>query len=92
MYALNTIIAINAKAASAPKHETETTRHCSYCQSRAGIVLHSAKQRSTAFIEGAAAKRFLAGWLSTNSATKRDALVESYFSAAPTGKQRLVAA
>ena len=91
MYSLHTLAKINARAATAPRAETETTRHCSFCASRQGIVLHSARQRSTAFISGAAGKRFLAGWLSTNSATKRDALVEAYFNSASTGKRKVAA-
>ena len=91
MYALHTITKINADAAKAPKHETETTRHCSYCASRAGVVLHSARQRSTAFISGAQARKFQAGWLATNSTTVRDGLVESFFNSASTGKRKVAA-
>lgn len=83
MDSLENIIRKNSKAAlkSAQRTaETETTRHCSYSgDPQKGIVLHSAKLRSTAFIRGLTAKQFLASWLGTNSADKRDALVESYF-------------
>lgn len=90
MYSLATIIHINAAAASAPKAETEATRHCSFHKSKAGIVLHSARLRSTAFIEGKAAqKRFEVEMLSTNSQVKKDGIIESYFASAPTGKRRL---
>lgn len=83
MYALNTIIAMNNRIASTKATvETETTRHCSYKRSRGGIVLHSALQRSTGFLEGRRADLFEAAWLGTNSATKRDQIVESYFNAA----------
>lgn len=91
MYSLNTLAKINARAATAPRAETETTRHCSYCASRAGVVLHSARQRSTAFISGAQARKFQAGWLSTNSTTVRDGLVESFFNSASTGKRKVAA-
>ncbi len=91
MYALSTIRRINAEACAKPRlTEGETTRHCSYCKSDKGVVLHSALQRSTAFIEGATARNFLVSWFATNSATKRDRLVESFFNSAPRGKQHIV--
>jgi hypothetical protein len=76
MYSLNIIHALNRQA-STPA-ENETTRHCSICRSRAGIVLHSAKKRSTAFIKGVSATRFLRAYDRATLA-KRDALVESFF-------------
>ena len=90
MYSLTTLRKINAEAAKAPRHETDATRRCSYKRSRAGIVLHSARQRSTAFIEGRRADLFEAAWLGTNSAEKRDQIVESYFRSVATGKQTKV--
>lgn len=93
MYSLNTLHRINAKAASAPARETETSRNCSYCEQPDGaVVLHSARQRSTAYIGPEAGKRFLAAWFGTNSQEKKNSLVESYFNSAPTGKQELVTA
>lgn len=60
--------------------ESETSRHCSYAgDAESGVVLHSAKQRSTVFLNGANARAFLAAWFGTNSAEKHDELVESYF-------------
>jgi hypothetical protein len=92
MYSLHTIHAINAKAATAPKAETDVTRHCSFHASRGGVVLHSARTRSTGFLSsGTAATTFLAEWHATNSAVKRDAVVESYFRTIPTGKQKVSA-
>lgn len=88
MYSLNTIRHINAPKA-VPAKEDAFSRHCSYHASPKGVVLHSAKHRSTGFIEGAQAKRFLADVQSTNSQTKKDAIVESYFGSVPTGKQRI---
>jgi len=61
--------------------ETETSRRCSYSgDSIKGVVLHSAKQRSTVFLRpGPAAKQFIAKWFGTNSETVRNTIVESYF-------------
>lgn len=61
--------------------ESETSRHCSYSGDvESGLVLHSAKQRSTVFLSNKATVRaFLAAWFGTNSAVSRDALVERYF-------------
>ena len=91
MYSLNTLHRINAQAAAEPKAETFATRHCSFCQQDDGaVVIHSAKQRSTGYLNPEAGRRFLAAWRGTNSGEQRDALVERYFSAIPTGKQQLV--
>ena len=93
MYSLSVIQSINAKAAKAPKRETAANRQCSYCRSKAGIVLHSASLRSTAFLEGkVACDKFEAEWFSTNSVHKRNAIVESYFRSVPTGKRKVRAA
>lgn len=95
MYSLQSLHKINAEAAQKPRHEDELSRHCSYHVSvaRSGnrtIILHSAKQRSTAAIENQlACRKFLCDVQATNSVEKRDALIEGYFSAAPRGKQRL---
>jgi len=90
MYCLAVIHKINADAAKAPKRETDQSRRCSYHRSSRGIVLHSARNRSTAFIEGKRrCDRFEVEWSATNSADKRDALVESYFNTLPTGKQKI---
>lgn len=81
MYCLEVIRKINDRAEQAPASETETTRHCSYCGDiESGLVLHSAKQRSTVFVPaGAESRVFLSAWFGTNSAEQRDALVENYF-------------
>ena len=82
MHDLATLKVINQLAVERYKTatETETTRHCSYARGPAGgVVLHSAKQRSTAFLTATKARDFLVSWFATNSATKRDRLVESYF-------------
>ena len=92
MYSLHVIRQINAKAATAPKAETAITRHCSFHAGRDGVVLHSARTRSTGFLSaGVNAKTFLADWYATNSTVKRDAVVESYFRTIPTGKQKVAA-
>ena len=82
MHDLKTLIALNNRAAAAANApaESETTRHCSYAKGpNGGLVLHSAKLRSTGFLAAKEAKNFLVSWFATNSATKRDRLVESYF-------------
>jgi hypothetical protein len=70
---------MNRKAAQNAAAETETSRHCSFSgDALRGIVLHSAKQRSTVFIDGERAHQFLA--LRYNlSRTQQDRLIESYF-------------
>jgi hypothetical protein len=84
MHSLSGIIAMNAAAVRRAHRnaETETTRHCSFAgDAQNGVVLHSAKQRSTVFVKGgAAATAFLAKWFGTNSDTRRDSIVESFFS------------
>lgn len=85
MYDINTLKGLNnaayvklRKTRSAP--ESETTRHCSWAQNAKGLILHSAKKRSTVFLGGDKNIRlFLSKWYGTNSAEKRDQLVESYF-------------
>lgn len=79
MYSLSIIKQLNATPR--PKHESETTRHCSFSgTAQKGIVLHSAKKRSAVFLAaGTPAREFLACWHSTNSAIRRDAYVEAYF-------------
>lgn len=83
MYGLSEISRMNRNAearAARGAAESETSRHCSYSgDSVEGVVLHSAKQRSTVFLPPLAAKIFLAMWLGTNSQAKRDMLAESYF-------------
>jgi hypothetical protein len=77
MHSLPEIIAMNSKPR---RGEDAFSRHCSYSgDTEAGVVLHSAKQRSTAFLSPDKAKRFLAAWFGTNSEVVRDNLVESYF-------------
>jgi hypothetical protein len=64
-----------------PPQERETTRHCSYAGDvQQGIVLHSAQQRSTQFIQpGEPSQRFLAAWNAAQTDNERDGLVEQYF-------------
>lgn len=87
MFDLDTIVRMNAKA-SAPQAETETTRHCSFAKSRGGVVLHSAKQRATVFLDGARATRFLGKFARIDRAfvkggrgfnSELDSLVEGHF-------------
>lgn len=99
MYSLQTLRKLNAQRAAKPAREDETTRHCSHCVSLKTVrgreirqvVLHSAKHRDTAYIEGAAATRFLAEIQATNSDVRRDAIVERWYNTAPTGKQSIAA-
>lgn len=79
MYSLDTIKKLNAEAATRAAAETETTRHCSYVKSLQGVVLHSAKQRSTCFLDGNEAARFLRMAARNRTPVRRDALIESYF-------------
>ena len=88
MHSIEGIRRINAKAVARYRKgqaETETSRHSSYTTTAEGdLILHSAKQRSTAFVSGKSkVKQFMAKWLGTNSATAHDALVESYFEHSP---------
>lgn len=90
MHSLSGIIALNNAAIRRAKQkaqaESETDRRCSYCgDAEQGIVLHSAKQRSTVFVSaGAPSVKFLAKWHGTNSDEAHDALVESYFASPAT--------
>lgn len=79
MYSLETIKKLNAEAATRAAAETETTRHCSFVRSAQGVVLHSAKQRSTLFIDGLIAARFLRMSARNRMPAARDRLIESYF-------------
>jgi hypothetical protein len=81
MFDIITLRRLNNEAAKrSARAETETSRHCSYSgDTESGVVLHSAKQRSTVFLAPAKAKAFLAAWFGTNSAESHDRLVESYF-------------
>ena len=94
MYSLTTLRKINDARCAKPAAEETFTRHCSHCVSIKdgvrSVVLHSAKHRNTAFITGHTATKFLAELQATNSDVKRDAIVEAYYNAVPTGKQRLV--
>lgn len=91
MYSLNTLHKVNAEACKAPARESETTRHCSYnvtvLNGKRNVILHSALRRSTACLEGRRATIFLTNVQGLNSAEARDAVIESYFSSIPTGKQ-----
>ncbi len=78
MYSLEIIRAINARPPV--RTETETTRHCSFSgNAERGIVLHSARQRSTAFLSDFQARMFLLEWRHTAPGAKRDELIEAYF-------------
>jgi len=83
MHCLSDIARANRNAVERARRgaaESETSRHCSYSgDSENGVVLHSAKQRSTVFLKPWQAKLFLAAWLGKNSAEAHDKLVESYF-------------
>ena len=77
MYSLEQIKKMNA--ASITPVETETTRHCSFVRSSQGIVLHSAKLRSTCFLDGNEAAKFLRMAARNRTPERRDKLIESYF-------------
>lgn len=77
MYDLATIHRINQPRAAV---ETETTRHCSYVASAKGVVLHSAKKRSTVFLSPDRARLFLTLVKVTRAdSSGRDRLIETYF-------------
>lgn len=82
MYDLPTLSRLNANADRNLCSETETTRHCSYTGNPdKGIVLHSAKKRSTAFLSpGPRSETFLTLRRVCRSPESLDRLVESYFS------------
>lgn len=75
MHCLEVIRSINNRA-SVPN--AVQSRDCSFCQSRTGVVLHSAKLRSTAFLAGPHAVRFLRS-ASRASRAKLNRLIESQF-------------
>lgn len=88
MYSLEVIVSTNAKAARRP--EDPWSRACSFAASRGGVVIHSARRRSTAFIEDPVeARKFLrqARPLQKKAfrrhdspeAAKLNQLIESYF-------------
>jgi hypothetical protein len=90
MHSLDQIKKINDKAvANAKRISRRDVEHCSYTGTiDNGLVLHSAAQRSTVLIRGAAAKVFVQAWLDIPSLAhgnkhqiqaRRDHLVESYF-------------
>ena len=79
MYSLEQINKLNAAAVAAKPVESETSRHCSFVRSSQGVVLHSAKQRSTAFLDGNEAAKFLRMAARNRSPERRDKLIESYF-------------
>ena len=61
--------------------ESETSRHCSVNFRPDGVIIHSAKQRSTMFISSAGSVLFARAWKAAGkSVARRDALVESVFS------------
>ena len=82
MLGLTEIIAVNNKAArKAHRAEHETSRHCSYTGSMTrGVVLHSAKHRSTVFLaKGHEANDFLVRRFAYGTLAAVDKLIESYF-------------
>lgn len=76
MHSLEVIKSMNNRPAAS--HETETTRHCSYTKSAQGVVLHSAKQRSTCFLSGKVAEAFLSD-AADRTPKQLDRLIESFF-------------
>lgn len=79
MYSLEEIKFINAAAAKSTVAENELSRHCSFVRSSQGIVLHSAKLRSTCFLDGNEAAKFLRMAARNRTPERRDKLIESYF-------------
>jgi hypothetical protein len=86
MYCLEVILSQNSDAALATRKALKSsclTRNSSHVESRAGVVLHSAAQRSTVFLSGNSARAFLAAALIANGGPAGipayNRLVESYF-------------
>ena len=79
MYSLDTLKKMNADAVTRATAETETTRHCSFVRSSQGVVLHSARQRSTVFLSGNDAAKFLRMSARNRTPARRDAIIEAYF-------------
>jgi hypothetical protein len=89
MYDLASIEKLNDRAARKANNPGRFVEHCSYTGTiENGLVLHSAKQRSTVMIKGAVAKQFVRDWrdipakLGGNKHAieiVRDQLVESLF-------------
>lgn len=86
MYCLDVIHSQNSDAALAKRRALKQaclTRDCSHVDSRAGVVLHSAAQRSTVFLSGNSARTFRAAALVAQRGPAGqpayNRLVESYF-------------
>jgi hypothetical protein len=86
MYSLAVIKSLNSDSALRKRETLRRsclTRDCSHAESRGGVVLHSAAQRSTVFLVGARARTFLAKVLVARGGPEGqpayNRLVESYF-------------
>jgi hypothetical protein len=81
MRSLQEIIRDNEKAANTRKVEDNFNRDCSWTGDvHGGIVLHSARQRSTGYLKpGAQSRRFLRLWNMCNSQEAKNRIVENYF-------------
>lgn len=81
MFALSEIVEMNRRAASKAVHaENNFDRACSFSgDSKSGVVLHSARLRSTVFLRPSLAKGFLRRWNSVNSQEARNHIVEGFF-------------
>lgn len=81
MNSLRELVALNERAAArfVARRNRVAHRDSSFLQSRGGVVLHSATQRSTGWLEGSDAREFLelVGKLDNQPAINR--LIESYF-------------
>ena len=102
MYSLNTLRKINARAAEAPRGEDTFSRHCSHCVNvktdpepgvvSRSVVIHSAKHRNTAYLEGKRAENLLVALQASNSVVEHDRLIEEAYNGVPVGKQQVVSA
>ena len=82
MYCLESIKKMNCDAVKRQRRnaEQETTRLSSFSgEPYSGLILHSAKNRSTVFLLGAAARAFLADYSKAKGKLAKNAVIESYF-------------
>jgi homoserine kinase len=75
MYSLDVIRKMNNRAVVP---NAVNKRDCSFVESRTGVVLHSAKLRSTVFLAGPAADRFLRTARKSNGPSL-NRLIEAWF-------------
>lgn len=76
MYSLDVIKTLNRSRQTMP--EDPWSRQGSVLRSRGGIVLHSASKRSTGFLAGKRADRFMRSYSKARGTAARNNLIDSY--------------